>query len=139
MSQLEEPPTGWAQAQQAPAPPSQESTEPFDGRPLPLTDELTEALRALARFAEESPTADLWGRRPESAEGVAAGRTRTALVALGAATAVVQSDMPSCPYRPPGMPVTIQYLPPNNKLVQRCGHVNPAHCWEGYGSIPYQC
>jgi len=139
MSQVEEPPSGWAQAQELPIVSSQESTEPFDGRPLVLSYEITEALRALARFAEESPPENFWRRHSESAEGFEENRPHTAFIALSAATAVVQSGMPSCPYDPPGRSVTIQYLPPNNKLVQRCAHAKPAHCWEGFGSIPYQC
>ena len=137
MSSIDEPPSRSSLEHRLTIRSPFESREPFDNRLLALTDEVTEALKALARFAEESPSADFWGRPGEPAEGTVG--PHTVLVALASATAVVQSSMPSCPYAPPGIPVEIQYLPPNNKLVQRCRHVNPAHCWEGYGSIPYKC
>jgi hypothetical protein len=138
-SQVQEPSSDWARAQELPNFPSLESAEPFDGRPLVLTAELTEALEALARFAEQSPPADFWRRRTESASGIQESRTHISLVALAAATAVIQSGLPSCPYAPPGIPISIQFLPPTNKEVQRCGHVDPAHCWEGLGTVPYEC
>lgn len=149
MSGLREPPSespeereassDWSLEQELPVLSSRQSAEPFDGRPLVLTAELTEALDALARFAEQSPPADFWRRRTESVSGTEEGRIHTSLVALAAATAVVESGLPSCPYAPPGIRISIQFLPPTNKEVQRCGHVNPAHCWEGLGTVPYEC
>jgi hypothetical protein len=129
MSQVGEPPSR----------PARRSVEAFDGRALVLDDELVEALRALALFAEQSPPGNLWRRQPRYGELTARVRPPTALVALGAATATVQSAMPPCPYAPAGAPVEIRYLPPNNKLVFRCGHANPAHCWDNFGQIPYEC
>jgi hypothetical protein len=129
MSGVGEPPNRW----------EMQSEETFDGRPLPLSDELTEALRALAVFAEQSPPFDLLRRQPAYGEPLGAVRPPMALTALNVATASVQSGMPSCPYAPPGTPVDIQFLPPNNRLVYRCGHSNPAHCWDDFGHNPYQC
>lgn len=129
MSQVGEPPTRW----------ELQSDEAFDRRALVLDDELAEALHALAAFAEQSPPADLWRRQSRYGERTATGLPHTALVALSVATATVQAGMPPCPYTPAGAPVGIQYLPPNNKLVFRCGHTNPAHCWDDFGQTPYKC
>ena len=129
MSQVGEPPSRWAL----------QSGEAFDGRPLVLSDELAEALRALALFAEQSPPLDLWRHQSQHGQPTAEIRPPTALLALSVATATVQASMPPCPYAPAGAPVGIQYLPPNNKLVYRCGHNNPAHCWDDFGHTPYQC
>jgi hypothetical protein len=129
MSQVGEPPGRW----------ELQSDEAFDDRPLVLAEELTEALHALTVFAAQSPSADLLRQQPRYGEPPGAVRPPTALVALSVATAAVQSTMPPCPYAPAGAPVGIQYLPPNNKLVYRCGHINPAHCWDNFGHTPYRC
>lgn len=129
MSHVGEPPDRWGP----------ESTEAFDGRRLELSDELTAGLRVLALFAEQSPPVDMWPSQPEYGQPPAGLRPSNALAALSAATAAVQSVMPPCPYAPPGAPVGPRFLPPDNKLVLRCGHLNPAHCWDDYGHTPYEC
>jgi hypothetical protein len=115
---------------------SQQAQEPFDARPLNLTAEQEEALEALARFAQASPPTGRFFRR--TAEGEE-GHTHPGSVALLSAAAIIQAGLPSCPYAPPGSPVTIQFVPPNNASVLRCQHANPAHCWAGVPSTPYQC
>jgi hypothetical protein len=106
---------------------------------LVLHEELTEALHALAVFAEQSPPTDLFRRQSQYEEPTALIRPPTALMALSAATAIVQSTMPPCPYAPAGAYVELDFLPPSNKLVYRCRHINPAHCWDDVGHTPYQC
>ena len=117
-----------------------DTDEPYDGRRLELSPELREALQALTSFAEKSPPSDAW--RHESAHGnltIDSVRPHTGLVALNAAAATVASGLPPCPYAPAGSALTLQFLAPNNKLVLRCAHTNPAHCWEDLGDTPYQC
>jgi hypothetical protein len=139
MTDVAEPPSHWTHYLEQADVSSAESEEEFDGRTLELTDEVAEAVRALATFAEASPPVSLW-RRPGAFYNRASTRPPpTAVMSLAAAAAVVQSGLPPCPYAPPGSAVDIQYLPPNNKLAFRCHHTNPAHCWDDFGKTPYAC
>jgi hypothetical protein len=115
------------------------SEEAFDARELSLSEEQVDALRALSRFAEAVAPYNTRVSRFHALHYESEARVHPSSAALAAATSVIQSGLPSCPYAPPGSAVNVQYLPPNNQMVLRCHHIQPAHCWDGLGTTPYQC
>jgi hypothetical protein len=102
-------------------------SEEFDERELDLNEAQLLAIRGVAGFASSDVMTAL------DRHGTLSPVTSLASLALGAAVQVVQSGLPSCPYAPPGKPISVQFLPPNNVMVLRCAHTPQAHCWDNLG------
>jgi hypothetical protein len=106
--------------------------EPSDNLTLDLNEGQRLALAGLQAFLNSGVS----HRIQES--GPFTPTTALASHALSAAVMTIQSGLPSCPFRPAGQPVSIQFLPPNNAIGFQCAHRPKAHCWDGSGT-PRTC
>lgn len=61
------------------------------------------------------------------------------LPVINRVAAALAPGIPPCPYAPLGVSVGYDFLPPDNRLVFRCLHAPLAHCWDGLGTLPFQC
>lgn len=123
-------PSAEAMAAFAPAPMA--GREPSDNLTLDLNEGQRLALAGLQAFLGSGVSHMIEERGPF------APTTALSSHALSAAVLAIQTGLPSCPFRPAGQPVSIQFLPPNNALGFQCAHRPKAHCWDGSGS-PRTC
>ena len=113
--------------------PVEEAPGPSDRLELDLNEGQLLALAGLRAFLG-SGVSDMLER-----DGPFSPTASLASHALSAAVLAVQTGLPTCPYKPIGKPVSIQYLGPNYAIGFRCTHVPTAHCWDGSGTPLPSC